>query len=76
VNALDTLDGYLAGDDQTDFLDPDDLDCTWCGGEGFSTCDDPLGCPGPHIGGPALAGGECACRPCNGTGRRSEQWLF
>lgn len=59
-----------------DYGDPDELDCTWCGGEGVSTCDDPLGCPGPHIGGSPFVGGECPCRPCKGTGRRSEQTVF
>jgi hypothetical protein len=56
-----------------DGFDDEDLDCTWCGGDGLTECDDPLGCPGPHIGG---WGGYCECRPCSGTGLRSKQTVW
>jgi hypothetical protein len=56
-----------------DVTSGDDLDCTWCAGEGVrDQCDDPLGCPGPHD----RFGGGCPCRSCSGTGRRDMQTVF
>jgi hypothetical protein len=53
--------------------DADDVDCSWCLGEGEQDqCDDPLGCPGPHD----RFGGGCPCRACDGTGLRSRQTVF
>jgi hypothetical protein len=53
--------------------DDDELDCTWCAGDGaMDQCDDPLGCPGPHD----KWGGGCPCRACAGSGLRSKQMVF
>lgn len=49
----------------------DEVDCTWCAGEGTAECLDPLGCTMPHP-----FGGECICTACRGTGQRSEQTVF
>lgn len=58
-----------------DWYDADDYDddpgCTWCGGDGWTDCSDPLaGCW-------AKCDGEwCPCRACRGTGRREHQVVF
>jgi hypothetical protein len=60
-------------DDVTSGIDEDEVDCSWCAGEGAQDqCDDPLGCPGPHD----RYGGGCPCRACAGTGLRSRQTVF
>lgn len=54
-----------------DFYDDDfdDDGCTHCGGEGFREVEDPLWDECDEFGfGP--------CTSCNGTGRRSRQWVF
>lgn len=46
--------------------------CSWCGGDSYDQCDDPLGCGDPgHISDDA-----CPCVPCKGTGLRKHQWMF
>lgn len=58
------------GDDVTSGFD-DELDCTWCAGEGEAECLDPIGCTVPH------AWNEpCICTACRGTGLRSNQTVF
>lgn len=45
--------------------------CTWCGGEQWGECDDPLaGC------GAGCTGDYCPCRACDGTGLRAFQRVF
>lgn len=61
----DGYDDYYADD-----IDDGEQDCTHCGGDPLVECDDPLQCCTQHI------GGWCQCRACNGTGLRSEQWIF
>jgi hypothetical protein len=60
-------------DDGYDF---DDLACTHCGGDAVQECYDPIagcrGCPANCSGVDTYA----PCVACNGTGRRTEQWLF
>lgn len=48
--------------------DPDDLDCTFCGGDGIEENDDPLwyGFDRDWI----------PCRACDGTGSRKHQTIF
>ena len=45
----------------------DDLDCTWCGGNGYQENDDMLWYGDVP---------EVPCEACNGTGKRKHQWLF
>lgn len=45
--------------------------CYWCGGDGWTECDDPIQCTSPHN-----EFGECQCSPCNGTGSAKHQWLW
>ncbi len=47
--------------------DPDDLPCTWCGGEGIQENDDP---------GWYGAAYEVPCACCGGTGKRKHQTIF
>lgn len=52
--------------------DPDELDCTHCGGEPhMQECDDPIQCCNPRC-----DGTWHPCDACNGTGLRSQQWFF
>jgi len=56
--------------DDYDFEDEydDELDCSWCGGEGVQDNDDPL-----------WYGFDCdwiPCRCCGGTGQRKHQTIF
>lgn len=44
----------------------EDLDCTWCGGEGMEENPDPLWYDGDYI----------PCTACAGTGKRSHQTVF
>lgn len=56
-------------DDDWDDYDEDDTNCTHCGGEGYAEVDDPLWDDCDEFGyGP--------CGSCNGTGLRSQQWVF
>ena len=61
-------DGWDYPDD--DEWDPDEDDCTWCGGDGYTECDDPIQCCARHV------NGLCPCIPCNGSGQRSQQWIW
>lgn len=52
-----------------DFYDDDDeLECTWCGGEGIQENDDPLWY--------GFDRGWIPCECCNGTGLRKHQTVF
>lgn len=53
-------------EEDEDCWDPDELECTMCGGEGIEENDDPLWYPGDWI----------TCRACGGSGKRSDQTLF
>jgi hypothetical protein len=60
-------------DDVTSGTFDDELDCTWCGGDGIEEdCPNPLECAGPHD----KWGNGCPCGPCGGTGLRSKQTVF
>lgn len=61
------VDNYDWEDDE-DFKDGDDLECTWCGGEGTQENDDPLwyGFDVDFV--------PCEC--CDGTGLRKHQTIF
>lgn len=48
----------------------EDGDCSWCGGDGMTECDDPIQCMNVH------SGGYCECSACNGSGLASEQWIW
>ena len=54
--------------DEEDYWDDDELECTWCGGDGVQENDDPLwyGFDTDWI--------PCEC--CGGTGLRSHQTIF
>lgn len=52
-----------ATDDAVDLAD-DELDvCTFCGGDGYTDCDDPIQCLDP-----TCDGELCECKACNGAG--------
>lgn len=59
--------------DAAEFDDSDDdgAPCSWCGGDGWEDCDDPIQCCAVHN-----VLGECPCGPCNGTGLAKHQWLW
>lgn len=67
---------YCAEDDYDDLWDGDDGDgdCTMCGGEGESECDDWMQCMGSHF----EMGGVfyCACIACGGSGQASDQRIW
>lgn len=52
-----------------DDWDDEYVPCSWCGGEGFSDCDDPIQCLDP-----ACNGELCTCRGCNGLGHSQVVW--
>ena len=62
----------LAEDDDysDDEWDPDEYECTWCGGDCYTECDDPIQCTRRHV------AGLCPCGACNATGLRSHQTIF
>lgn len=45
------------------------LSCSWCGGDGFAECDDPIQCCDP-----ACDGVIGPCRACDGRGY--DQWIW
>jgi DnaJ-class molecular chaperone len=59
---------YDEYDYEAEYDDDDELQCTWCGGEGIQENDDPLwyGFDKDFI--------PCQC--CNGTGLRKHQTVF
>jgi hypothetical protein len=50
----------------------EDDDCTWCGGEGYVECDDPIQCTRPHLDNDRW-NGECECSACHGSGLAKDQ---
>lgn len=44
------------------------VDCTFCGGEGWSECDDPIQCTRRH------EGDFCECSACDGRGYDQTVW--
>lgn len=44
-------------------------DCTWCGGEGFTECVDPIQCLDP-----GCNGEYCRCTACAGRGYDQVVW--
>lgn len=61
-----TITDYLV-----DYYDEDDEyePCTWCGGDGFAECDDPIQCTTP-----GCDEAYCQCRGCNGRGYDQVVW--
>jgi hypothetical protein len=57
------------GDYDADY-DLDEQDCSWCSGDGYAECDDPLQCCARHV------NGMCPCGACGGTGLRKNQVVF
>ena len=59
-------------DDQPDRC-PSDTDehpeCSWCGGDGWGECDDPIQCLDPRCNGEL-----CPCSACYGRGYDQEVW--
>jgi hypothetical protein len=51
--------------------DDDGRECSWCGGEGYDECDDPIGCLSPH-----LRDGSCLCGACGGSGLAKDQTIW
>jgi hypothetical protein len=43
--------------------------CTWCGGEGYDECDDPIQCCTP-----GCDGEWCMCKACDGRGYDQVVW--
>lgn len=57
---------------------PDDSDeCYWCGGEGWTECNDPIECTQPHRN-YRLSGlyRECPCGSCGGTGLAKDMTIW
>jgi hypothetical protein len=59
-------DGWDLPDDDYD----DEWECTWCGGDCYTECDDPIQCCRRHV------NGMCPCGACGGTGLRKNQAVF
>lgn len=57
----------------TDWDEPgdEDADCTRCGGEGWTECDDPIQCTREHD-----AGGWHPCKACGGSGDAKDQTVW
>ena len=59
-------------DDQPDRC-PSDTDehpeCSWCGGDGWGECDDPIQCCDPRCDGEL-----CPCSACDGRGYDQTVW--
>jgi hypothetical protein len=53
-------------DEDQEYGDPDELPCTWCGGECIEENPDPLWYDGDYI----------QCTACGGTGLRKHQTVF
>lgn len=49
----------------------DDPDCSWCGGDSWTECDDPIQCCDPRCN-----GGTHPCPACGGTGLAKNQVLW
>ena len=63
-------DGWDWSDDDDEW-DPDLTDCSWCGGDGYTECDDPIQCCRRHD-----DYGLCPCGACNGSGLARDQTLW
>lgn len=68
-----TLDALLTG--SADIDDDPESECSWCGGDGWEVCDDPIQCLNDHIGDP-FAGGEHPCGACGGSGLAKDQTVW
>ena len=44
-------------------------ECSWCGGDGWGECDDPIQCLDPRCNGEL-----CPCSACYGRGYDQEVW--
>ena len=63
--------GYSYPDDEDETHYDDDPECTHCGGEQWTDCDDPIQCTY------ARCDGEThPCPACHGTGLAKHQWLW
>jgi hypothetical protein len=51
-----------------------DSGCTFCGGEGWTECDDPIQCMGRHIGNDWDS--LCECKACGGSGLAKDQTVW
>lgn len=51
--------------------DYDDDSCTFCGGDGWTECDDPIQCTDPRCDGQL-----CRCTACGGSGRGKDQVVW
>jgi hypothetical protein len=56
-------------DGDVDDDDDDLVECTFCGGDGVTVCDDPIQCLDP-----ACTGTSCTCRACDGRGYDQRSW--
>lgn len=67
----DFNDDYYADDP----YDDEDGNCTMCGGEGESECNDWLQCMARHTG-PKNGPFYCACAGCGGSGEAKDQRIW
>lgn len=56
-------------DDLVAMYGDDRPECTWCGGEGITECDDPIQCMDPDCNGE-----WCHCTACDGRGHSQVVW--
>lgn len=56
-------------DAQEEYDDSPERTCTWCGGDGFAECLDPLQCSDP-----SCDGEVCRCTACDGRGYDQDVW--
>jgi hypothetical protein len=66
----DVLDLPREGDDDWWPAEDDETNCTICGGEGWTECDDPIQCMAEH------RGDLCPCLGCGGSGLGSDQRVW
>lgn len=58
--------------DEEDRYEPEDGgSCTFCGGDGYDECDDPIQCTSRHS-----PDGLCPCSACGGTGLAKNQVIW
>ena len=57
--------------DDWDDWDDRDPDCSWCAGDGWQECDDPIQCFRPHT-----EHGLCPCGACGGSGLAKDQTIW
>ena len=72
MNVPDASDASDAHENEWD--DDPDPDCSYCGGDGYTECDDPIQCCSRHL--DNSWDQMCECKACGGSGLAKDQVIW